>query len=98
MTANRPSSAPSSRRPPIRSELARVDTDPAAERPDAELPELTDAMLARGVLRRAGRPLAKDPRRQVTIRLPESTLAAWRATGPGWQTRMAALLRKPPGE
>lgn len=49
-------------------------------------------MLKRGTVRRAGRPMATDPRRQVTIRLPESVLAAWKATGPGWQTCMADLL------
>jgi len=59
-----------------------------------DLPELTDAMLKRGTVKRAGRPLAINPRRQVTIRLPESVLAAWKATGPGWQTRMAELLSK----
>ena len=57
-----------------------------------ELPELTDEMIARGTLKRAGRPVALNPRRQVTIRLPESVLAAWKASGPGWQTRMAKLL------
>ncbi|HVV98543.1 MAG TPA: BrnA antitoxin family protein [Rhodanobacteraceae bacterium] len=59
-----------------------------------ELPELTEAMLKRGTVKRAGRPVSTNPRRQVTIRLPESVLAAWKATGPGWQTRMADLLSK----
>ena len=57
-----------------------------------ELPELTDEMIERGTVKRAGRPVARDPRRQVTIRLPESVLAAWKATGAGWQTRMAKVL------
>jgi len=60
----------------------------------AELPELTDNMLARGIVKRGGRPVATNPRKQVTIRLPETVLAAWKATGPGWQTRMAELLSK----
>jgi uncharacterized protein (DUF4415 family) len=51
-------------------------------------------MLKRGTVKRAGRPVSTNPRRQVTIRLPESVLAAWKATGPGWQTRMAELLSK----
>jgi uncharacterized protein (DUF4415 family) len=58
------------------------------------LPELTDDMLARGTINRGGRPVATNPRKQVTIRLPETVLAAWKATGPGWQTRMAELLSK----
>mgnify|MGYP002335800300 CR=1 FL=1 len=81
--------------PRVKSDLERVDAYPLPALGDEALPELTDAMLARGVLRRAGRPLSDDPRRQVTIRLPASVLAAWKATGPGWQTRMAELLRKP---
>lgn len=81
----------------MKSDLARVDASAAPEGADDELPELSDAMLSRGVLRRAGRPVSEDPRKQVTIRLPESVLAAWKATGPGWQTRMAALLGKPQG-
>lgn len=59
-----------------------------------DLPELTEAMLTRGVVKRAGRPVATNPRRQVTIRLPESVLEHWKETGPGWQTRMGELLTK----
>jgi uncharacterized protein (DUF4415 family) len=58
------------------------------------LPQLTDDMLARGAVKCGGRPVATNPRKQVTIRLPETVLAAWKATGPGWQTRMAELLSK----
>ena len=59
-----------------------------------ELPELTDEVLARGRLIKGGRPYAENPRVQVTIRLPADVLAKWRATGPGWQTRMAERLSK----
>ncbi|MGH8118433.1 MAG: BrnA antitoxin family protein [Rhodanobacteraceae bacterium] len=48
---------------------------------------------ARRAIRR-GRPFAKDPRKQVTIRLPESVLARWRSSGAGWQTRMAEVLEQ----
>lgn len=72
----------------------RVDRHVIQPEEYEELPELTDEMLARGVFKRAGRPVAEDPRRQVTIRLPETVLARWRDSGPGWQTRMAALLAK----
>lgn len=30
----------------------------------------------------------------TTLRLPAETLAGWKATGPGWQTRMAEVLAK----
>lgn len=59
-----------------------------------ELPELTDEMLARARRSRGGRPVAANPRKQVTIRLPADVLARWKATGPGWQTRMADRLSR----
>lgn len=89
MSANKPVSGRT-----LKSDLKRVDAYEPQAGDYAELPELTDAMLERGVVKRAGRPVATDPRRQVTIRLPESVLSAWKATGPGWQTRMADLLGK----
>lgn len=89
MNASKPASAHT-----LKSDLKRVDSHKTKPREYEELPELTDAMLKRGTVKRAGRPVATDPRRQVTIRLPESVLAAWKATGPGWQTRMAERLSK----
>ena len=79
---------------PLKSDLKRIDAHRVAPDEYEDLPELTDAMLARGVLKRAGRPVATNPRRQVTIRLPASVLEHWKETGPGWQTRMAELLTK----
>lgn len=78
----------------LRSDLERVDTHTPRADEYEELPELTRDMMRRGTVKRAGRPVAADPRRQVTIRLPESVLSAWKASGPGWQTRMAELLSK----
>jgi uncharacterized protein (DUF4415 family) len=51
-------------------------------------------MLARGVVRKGGRPVSANPRKLITIRLPADVIARWRATGPGWQTRMAERLSK----
>jgi uncharacterized protein (DUF4415 family) len=59
-----------------------------------ELPELNDDMLARGQVRKGGRPVSDNPRQLITIRLPADVIARWRATGPGWQTRMANRLSK----
>ena len=89
MNANKPASAQ-----PLKSDLKRVDAHQVRPSEYEDLPELTDDMIERGTVKRAGRPVATNPRRQVTIRLPESVLAAWKATGPGWQTRMAELLSK----
>ncbi|RZS57142.1 BrnA antitoxin family protein [Sphaerotilus mobilis] len=41
---------------------------------------------------RRGRPPAANPREPVTLRLDAQTLARWRASGKGWQTRAAAAL------
>jgi uncharacterized protein (DUF4415 family) len=30
----------------------------------------------------------------ISIRLPEDVIQKWRATGPGWQTRMAEKLAR----
>ena len=59
-----------------------------------ELPELTDDMLARGKVNRGGRPRSENPRKLISIRLPEDVILKWRATGPGWQTRMAEKLAR----
>lgn len=76
------------------SDLERVDAHRVDDTEYDELPELTDEMLEGAVVKRAGRPVAKNPRLQVTIRLPADVLARWKATGPGWQTRMAEWLEK----
>ncbi len=59
-----------------------------------ELPELTDDMLARGKVNRGGRPLSENPKQLISIRLPEDVIQKWRASGPGWQTRMAEKLSR----
>lgn len=89
MNANKPLSNPT-----LKSDLKRVDSHKPTASEYEELPELTEEMLKRGKVKRAGRPVATNPRRQVTIRLQESVLAQWKASGPGWQTRMAELLSK----
>lgn len=43
-----------------------------------------------------GRPPTDNPRRLISLRLPEEVIAKWRATGPGWQTRMAEHLASGP--
>ena len=59
-----------------------------------ELPELTDEMLARGVINKGGRPRSLNPKRLISIRLTDDVIKRWRSTGPGWQTRMAEKLSR----
>lgn len=81
---------------PVLSDLAKVDAHVITDEEYEEIPELTDEMLARAVFRKGGRPVSANPRKLISIRLPADVIEKWRATGPGWQTRMAARLSKPP--
>jgi uncharacterized protein (DUF4415 family) len=51
-------------------------------------------MLAGAKTNKGGRPVSANPRKLITIRLPTDVIARWKATGPGWQTRMAERLSK----
>ncbi|WP_249206192.1 BrnA antitoxin family protein [Burkholderia cenocepacia] len=46
------------------------------------------------IARRRGRPVVGEPKAAISLRLPVSVLDRWKATGPGWQTRMAEVLSK----
>ena len=75
-----------------------------------DAPRLTPAMVRRGQLSvggkvvrpatgvlvndRRGRPRMANPKQAVKLRLDADLLAHFRATGPGWQTRINAALRK----
>ncbi|HOB14816.1 MAG TPA: BrnA antitoxin family protein [Novosphingobium sp.] len=75
---------------------------------DDDLPEWTEDQFARaqlsiggkvvrhaqGTLTKPGRPKSTDPKKQVTLRLDSAVLEAFRAKGPGWQSRINAELRK----
>jgi uncharacterized protein (DUF4415 family) len=78
------------------SDLKRVDAHVGKPHEYKELPELTEDMLARATLRKGGRPKSKNPRQMISLRLPPDVIERWKATGPGWQTRMAERLAKGP--
>jgi len=78
------------------SDLARVDAHVIKPSEYKELPELSDEMLSRAVVKKGGRPRSSSPRQLISLRLPPEVIARWRATGPGWQTRMAERLAKAP--
>lgn len=78
------------------SDLRRVDAHVIQPHEYDELPELTEEMLARASVNKGGRPKSENPRRLISLRLPEDIISKWRATGPGWQTRMAERLKKVP--
>ena len=69
-------------------------------KPDDDLPEITDDMLARADLRigerviRRGRPPLESPKQAIKLRLDAEVVEHFRATGPGWQTRINEALRR----
>jgi uncharacterized protein (DUF4415 family) len=70
------------------------EEDIGAMRPAAEV--LPADLLGLLPKRRPGQrgPAKKPAKRIVTLRVAPSVLDAYRATGPGWQTRMADVLER----
>ncbi|HET9047936.1 MAG TPA: BrnA antitoxin family protein [Chiayiivirga sp.] len=67
---------------------------------DPDIPEITDDWIAGADLYhgqklvRRGRPKLDNPRQLLSLRLPPQVIERWKASGPGWQTRMAEALEK----
>jgi uncharacterized protein (DUF4415 family) len=74
--------------------MVRVDAHTLKKEEYEDLPELTEEMLARAKVNKGGRPLSPNPRKLISLRLPADVIELWKATGPGWQTRMAERLNK----
>jgi len=57
---------------------------------------VTDAEHAAQVetIRKRGRPKSAAPKEKINVRISPDVLAALRATGRGWQTRIDAVLRE----
>jgi uncharacterized protein (DUF4415 family) len=49
---------------------------------------------ANGTLTKPGRPRLEKPKAQVTLRLDQDVIAKFRASGPGWQSRINEALKK----
>jgi len=78
-----------------------IGPDPDIERPstDEELraaKQLKDVLpqLYESIQRSRGRPKLDSPKQPVTIRLNPETIAKFKATGKGWQSRMSEVLDK----
>ena len=89
MTANKLAS-----RRTLKTDLTKLDAHVTQSHEYEELPELTDEALGRAVVNKGGRPRSPSPRKLLSLRLPADVIEKWRATGPGWQTRMAERLSK----
>lgn len=71
-----------------REEAAGIEPAADEDSPDAAI--VMREVVAR---RRAGRPVGSGSKEQVSIRFDRDVLAAFRSTGPGWQTRMNNALK-----
>jgi len=80
--------------PTLKSDLAKVDSHSIRAHEYKELPELSEQALSRAVVNKGGRPRVANPRKLISIRLPVDVIERWKATGPGWQTRIAERLSK----
>ena len=74
--------------------LAAIDAHVIQPHEYDELPELTDEALSRAVINKGGRPKLANPKQLITLRLAPEIIEKWKATGPGWQTRMASRLSR----
>lgn len=71
-----------------------TEADFKRARPAAKvLPELIGRQAAEQLLKRRGRPRSPDAKVAISLRVPPETLVRWKASGPGWQTRMVEALR-----
>ncbi|MBS0495637.1 MAG: BrnA antitoxin family protein [Proteobacteria bacterium] len=70
------------------SDLERVRREAALDVQAAEENRAIGELIAR----KRGRPLVGESRTAISLRVPDSVLAAFKATGPGWQTRMTDAL------
>ena len=65
-----------------------------------DAPEITDKWIAEATLYhgkklvRRGRPAGSGQKTQTTLRISKGVLEFFRATGPGWQTRMDNALKR----
>ena len=69
-----------------------TEEDFARARPISEFPELMAALYPK-----RGRPkgsVKPDAKQQVSLRLDKDVIAHFRETGPGWQSRINAALRR----
>lgn len=71
-----------------------TDEQIARAKPFAEVfPALADAMRKNV----GGRPRAENPKVAVSLRLDQDVVARFKASGPGWQTRINSALRDAAG-
>jgi len=74
-----------------RTDWKRVDALQDRRIDFSDTPELAPEMFARAIVRRGLKPISR--KRQLTIRIDSDVLEWYRGQGPGYQSRINALLR-----
>ena len=81
----------------IRSDLKKADALSITPEQYQEIPELTEQWFSEAEPhvggRKVGRPKSANRKVPLKLRLDRDVVQAFRATGPGWQTRINATLR-----
>ena len=75
----------------IASDLQKIDATTDEQIDFSDLPETTPEQWAESVVHR-GLPVP-EPKHQIAIRIDANVLAWFKDQGPGWQTRMNAVLK-----
>ena len=81
-------------------DLAKLDAHEIQPEEYDDIPELTDEFFDKAEIRygdrliRPGQPPLDISRKLVSLRLDRDVIDAFRAGGPGWQSRINAALRK----
>jgi uncharacterized protein (DUF4415 family) len=75
----------------LRTDWKRVDALRDDKIDFSDAPELTPEMFARAIVRRGLKPVAR--KRLLTLRIDSDVVEWYRSQGPGYQTRINALLR-----
>ena len=84
----------------IASDLGKADAHVITPEEYQEVPQWTEEMFERAdyyegaKLVRRGRPRSEHPKVAISIRLSEDVLSRFRASGPGWQSRIDAALKE----
>ncbi len=84
---------------------SKADWDEVSDNPPLTKEEIANAKPFREIfpdmakamdsaLTKRGRPPVDSPKKPVTIRLDPDVIAKFKATGPGWQSRINELLKQ----
>ena len=88
----------------IHTNLAKLDAHEIQPEEYEDIPELTDEWFDKAEFaigdrvvrpaRRPGRPKSETAKKLIALRLDPDIIERFRATGPGWQSRINAAMRE----